>query len=343
MSTDVYTREQRLRKQAELPSLYTNLASLRTRGEASYIEASAAIPERLFNQINELRQAIVRVERELVTLGDESVATRGHEFYREAFDAELAGDLSKAMDLYKSAARYGHPDANAALRSLRYTARKTGGGLPGGWLGNGFWPGLVVLSVVAIMAVMVLSNRFTAPPSTVGAIEPTATATSSVVIVIIPDTATPTPTQTPTFIPTPKPSNTPLPTPTEIPSTATPTAIPTLRSAPKIIGPKDDLVWKDGTVVFEFEDFRLAYNELYCLNTMRGYDKTNTENWSYPPIGNKKPFIAIEANVFRVAQQQGIRCIVWSAAIGVDSCTNIISENTIERGIGLPQGCEFRK
>ena len=88
---DVYAREQRLRKQAELQSLYTNLASLRRdRGEASYIEASVIIPERLVNQINELRQDILRVERELAALGDEAVETPGFRFYREAFLYKLS-------------------------------------------------------------------------------------------------------------------------------------------------------------------------------------------------------------------------------------------------------------
>lgn len=83
-------------------------------------------------------------------------------------------------------------------------------------------------------------------------------------------------------------------------------------------------------------------DELYCLNRMRGYDITNTENWSHEPRGSKKPAVAVEANVFRVARAQGMRCIVWSAAIGQGSCDNIISESTEERVIGLPRPCDFK-
>ncbi|MFC1975821.1 hypothetical protein ACFLXQ_05445, partial [Chloroflexota bacterium] len=91
----------------------------------------------------------------------------------------------------------------------------------------------------------------------------------------------------------------------------------------------------------EFEDLDLPYNELYCLNSMRGYDETNTENWSHPAIGSKRPSIPIYASVFRIAKIQGIQCVIWSASIGVDSCDNIVSESTTERMIGLPQACDF--
>lgn len=101
-------------------------------------------------------------------------------------------------------------------------------------------------------------------------------------------------------------------------------------------------MWNDGAIVFEFEDLNLADDELYCLNTLRGYDITNTENWSYPPAGNSEPYIPIQAHVFRIAKAQDIRCIVWSAAIGQGSCENIISENTVERVIGLPRPCDFK-
>jgi hypothetical protein len=106
--------------------------------------------------------------------------------------------------------------------------------------------------------------------------------------------------------------------------------------------PKDGLVWSAGAIVFEFADMDLAYDELYCLNTMRGYDNTLTENWSFPPTGNKKPAIPIEANVFRVARTRGMQCVVWSAAIGKHSCDNIISQSTEERVIGLPRPCDFK-
>jgi hypothetical protein len=86
----------------------------------------------------------------------------------------------------------------------------------------------------------------------------------------------------------------------------------------------------------------LAYDELYCLNTLRGYDQTLTENWSFPPTGSKKRSIVIEANVFRVAKAQEIECIVWSAAIGKETCENIISQSTEERVIGLPRPCDFK-
>ena len=71
MATDVHAREQRLRKQAELQSLYLNLANLRKQ-ETTYIESSAGLPELLVHQINDLRQEISGVEDELLTLNDET-------------------------------------------------------------------------------------------------------------------------------------------------------------------------------------------------------------------------------------------------------------------------------
>ncbi len=347
---DVYAREQRLRKQAELQSFYTNLASLRRdRGEASYIEASAIIPERLVNQINELRQDILRVERELAALGDDAVEAPGPRLYREAFETELAGDTRKALNLYKSASRHTHPDAGAALRSLRYRAAKkpASGHLwqakADGQTRLGWWLGLGAGLIVVLVVIFAIGRSWTSPSSPVVAIEITATATATQVILIIPQTATPTPTETPLPTLTPVSTKTSTPTVTPEPPTVTPTPMLTLRFAPKIIGPKDGLVWQDGAIVFEFENLHLAYNELYCLNSMRGYDKTNTENWSHPPIGRKEPSIPIEANVFRIAKQLGIRCVVWTASIGVDSCDHIISENTPKRVIGLPQTCDFNK
>jgi hypothetical protein len=109
-----------------------------------------------------------------------------------------------------------------------------------------------------------------------------------------------------------------------------------------VLEPKNGLVWLDGTIVFEFAQMDLAYGELYCLNTLRGFDKTLTENWSFPATGSKKPSIPIEANVFRVAKVQGMQCIIWSAAIGKESCDNIISQSSEERVIGLPRPCDFK-
>jgi hypothetical protein len=33
---------------------------------------------------------------------------------------------------------------------------------------------------------------------------------------------------------------------------------------------------------------------------LRGFDKNNAENWSFPPTGNKEPAIPVDANVIRV-------------------------------------------
>jgi hypothetical protein len=166
------------------------------------------------------------------------------------------------------------------------------------------------------------------------------TATPSTFILIVPDTATPLLTHTPTETLAPTVTDTPRPAPTEAETpTLTPVPSPMLRAAPRILEPKDGLVWGDGAVVFEFAKQDLAYDELYCLNTLKGYDKTNTENWSFPSVSSKVPSIPIEANVFRVAKVQGIRCIIWSASIGKGSCENIASESTEERTIGLPR-CE---
>lgn len=114
-----------------------------------------------------------------------------------------------------------------------------------------------------------------------------------------------------------------------------------LRTAPKIIDPPNGLVWKDGAVVFEFEDLNLAHDELYCLATLRGYDEGLTERWGFPPTGGIKPAIPVKAKVFHIAKTQGIRCIVWSAYIGRGTCESIISHRTEERIIGLPQPCPY--
>lgn len=351
MVADIHSREQRLRKQAELQSLYGNLASLRER-EASYMQASAAIPEMLVNQINDLRRQIEEVERELLALDDETVQSSGRQFYRDAFAAESAGEMDKALKLYKSAARGAHPDAGAAIRSIRY-ARKTAkskpasgpawsagpGSKPGNQLLLGGLAGIIVLAVIILIA---RNSTLPAPPEQAKTVTPasTATPTPPEVILIIPKTATPEPTSTPTATPTPQPTNPPPATEEPATPTATPTA--TLRPPPIVLEPKNGLVWEDGAIVFEFKDMDLAYDELYCLNTLRGYDRTNTENWSYTPAGSKKPAIPIEAQVFRLARLQGMQCIVWSAAIGKGSCNNIISQSSEERIIGLPRPCEFK-
>jgi hypothetical protein len=355
MAADVHFREQRLRKQAELQSLYLDLANLRKQ-EASYIEVSAAIPELLLNQINEVRREIKGVENELLGLSDETIRSPARQFYSEAHEAELAGDLDKAIKLYRNAARHNHTDAGPALRSLRYSVK-----VAKNKAGNKVWvpptPALQsrhrFLIVVAAGSVLVLVgifviSRYLATPPTVISAQFTATPTPPTVILIIPATATPTATAIPsaTPSPTPLPTDTPRPNPTPIESAPTllptRTPVPTPKPAPKIIGPQNYLVWLDGAVVFEFEAMNLADDELYCLNTLRGYDKTNTENWSFPPTGNLEPKIAIEANVIRVAKAQGMQCIVWSASIGRGSCDEIISNRTEERMIGLPQPCDFR-
>lgn len=353
MATDVHAREQRLRKQAELQSLFLNLANLRKQ-EATYIEASAGLPEFLVRQITELRQEIRAVEDELLTLNDETIKTPARQFYREAFEAELNGDYDKAIKLYKSASHYNHPDAGVAIRSVRYArkvAQNKAAGVGRTWsppasthqTRNRLLIGLAMLLLLILVGVILMAGGLFAPPPETALLGPTATFTAPAVILIIPDTATLIPSATPTSTPTSTPTHTPRPTATtETSPTDTPTPAPTPRPAPRIVGPTNNMVWLDGAVVFEFGTVDLAYDELYCVNTLRGFDKTNTENWSFPPTGNKEPTIAIEANVFRVAKAQDMRCIVWSGSIGKGSCENIISHSTEERVIGLPQPCRFK-
>ncbi|MFN8454942.1 MAG: hypothetical protein U0401_09795 [Anaerolineae bacterium] len=352
MAADVHSREQRLRKQAELQRFSLNLANLRKQ-EASYIEVSAAIPELLLNQINETRREIRSVEGELLALNDESIRSQARQFYTEAFEAELNADIDKAIKLYRNAARHNHPDAGLALRSLRYHLKTTKNKAiartwtpPAPMLSSRgrLLVGLTAGSILVLTGIFVIQAYLIVPPEV--AVLPTATFTPPTVILIIPATATPTSTSLPTATATDTPAPTftliPLPTkatPTIIPSR---TPAPTPRPAPKIVGPQNYLVWLDGAIVFEFEDMGLADDELYCLNTLKGFDQTNTENWSYPPTGNKKPRIPIDANVIRVAKTQGMQCIIWSASIGKNSCNNIISQRTEERMIGLPQPCNFR-
>lgn len=355
MATDVHAREQRLRKQAELQSLFLNLANLRKQ-EATYIEVSAALPEFLVHQINELRQDIKGVEAELLTLNDETVNTPARQFYREAFEAELAGDYEKAIKLYKSASHYNHPDAGVAIRSVRYArkmAQNKAAGVRRNWRSpaslsqtrNRILIGLAALLLLILVGVFLIARNLFSPPPETASLVPTATFTAPAVILIVPNTATPVPsaTATTTLTPTPTATRSPRPTATTVELvTDTPTPAPTLRPAPRIIGPSNNLVWLDGAIVFEFETVNLAHDEMYCLNTLRGFDQTNTENWSFPATSSKQPSIAIEANVFRVAKAQDMRCIVWSGSIGKGSCTNIISHSTEERVIGLPQPCRFK-
>jgi hypothetical protein len=347
--TNEYSREQRLRKQAEIQSLYINLSNLRER-EASYIQFSTAIPVQVKNQITETRQKIQTVETELVVLGDQTFDTPAHQFYRDGLQAEFAGNFDEALKLYKNAARHDYADANAALRSLRYRIKTMGKKAvttwtPGRPSRTGFWIGATLVIVIILVALFMLSQGFGTESPLAAAVEFTSTPTPPATeVIIIPSTATSTPTHTPTSTATPTPTNTLEPTATKIAVTDTPTPVPTLtllRPAPKIVGPEDGLVWKDGAVVFEFEDAKLAFNQLYCLNYLKGYDKSNTENWSHPTVGRKKPSIPIEASVFQIAQVQGIECITWSASIGAETCDNIISENTPIRVIGLPRVCKI--
>jgi hypothetical protein len=355
MAASVHSREQRLRKQAELQSLYSNLANLRDGAEASYIAAGALIPERLVVQINETRQAIEKVENELLALNDESIRSPGRQFYREGFEAEQAGDFDRALKLYKKAARHTHPDAAAAARSLRYLIRTSRSKsviarpslipVPSQQSRNRLLVGLAACSLFALIAAFAI-NGLSSPSSdeemAVEAVD-TETLTPSVVILIVPDTATPLPSATSTATPLPTPTSTPTPVPAlDVSPTLLPTPSPTLRAAPRMREPKDGLVWGDGAVVFEFERLDLAFDELYCINSMRGFDKSNTENWSFPPIGSKDPEISIDAHVFRIAKTQDMRCILWTAAIGKGSCDNIISRETETRVIGLPQPCDFK-
>lgn len=354
MAADIHSREQRLRKQAELQSLHLNLANLRER-EVSYISASAAIPELLVNQINDQRHQIQRVEDELLALGEEPAHPPGRQLYREAHEAEQAGDFDKALMLYRNAARSSHPDADAAGRSVRYRLKSSKNRIaaagqswpPSAQSRNRWLVGVAGILILGLVGVLVVNGLSPAPTEEAVAVEPSVTPTQTPlppeVILIVPETPTPEPTRpaAPTVTPTPVvlPTSTPV---IFVTATFTPSPMPTLRPAPIVLEPKDGLVWLDGTVVFEFAELDLAYDELYCLNTMRGYDSTLTENWSFPPVGNKRPAIPIEANVFRVAKTQGMKCIVWSAAIGKNSCDNIISQSTEERVIGLPRPCEFK-
>ncbi|RME77111.1 MAG: hypothetical protein D6784_04375, partial [Chloroflexi bacterium] len=176
MVADLQSREQRLRKQAELQSLYLNLSSLRER-EASYIAVSAAVPELLTHQIDDLRRQINQVEDELLALGDESLDTPARRAYVDGLTAEQSGNFDAALKLYRQAARTSHPDADAAIRSVRYKIRaaknRPVGTAP--WIGGSAsgrrfrlsagLVGLVLLSLVAVTIAAVSSwRRSPAPP-----------------------------------------------------------------------------------------------------------------------------------------------------------------------------------
>ena len=364
MAAEKLSREQRLRKEAQLQSQYINLANLRER-EASYIDTLAIIPDALLGQISEAQQNIQSLENELSEPDDNSTEARGRQFYREAVEAETAGDLSKAGKLYRSAARYSHQDGNAAVRSVRYkikaeklkatSVEQEWLATPAGRSKQRMLLGFVVILILILVVIFAFSRGSSTEFQQAVADDPTLliSPTLPVVQLIIPDTPTPLP------IPSPTPSHTPpvataapqiAATPTTRPSTPTNTAtpaptrtpVPALKAAPKIVGPKDGLVWNAGAIVFEFQEIDLAYDELYCLDTIRGYDSTGTENWSYAPTGSQKPAIVIEANVFQVAKTLGMKCVSWSAGIGKGTCDNLVSQTTVERVIGLPRPCEFR-
>lgn len=346
------TREQQLRKQAELQTSFASLANLRTH-EASYIENSIEIPEVLLRQIDKTRQEIHEVIESLIDLKDETTQPPGYSFYQMAFAEELAGNLAKAAKLYRSAARHKHPDAGAAIQSVRYRLRiSNNSSLIAVWSWSPRNLLLIsltmILLVLGLLVVLMVAGRPPKQEPFAIKIEATARPTLPLVVVIVPNTATPTPTATST--PTLLPSHTPTPVPTITPSSQPVEIIPapgfstptlSLRTAPKIIDPPNGLVWKDGAVVFEFENLNLAHDELYCLATLKGYDESLAERWSFPPTGGVKPAIPVKAKVFHIAKTQGIRCIVWSAYIGRGTCESIISHRTEERIIGLPQPCPY--
>lgn len=328
-------RQQRLRIEAELQSLTTELQHQRQR-EAEHFKSVSGAPQFTKDKIRDLRRRIIQLEDALQP--DEK--SPAQQWYQEGFAAELRGDTKKAIRLYKQAARKKHPDADAALRSMRRNA----GVAKIGWLiGLG-----ILLAIIVIIAAFIIWRLSAAPPAT-----PIADEITSTPVVAAPTTkiATRTPTAPPpTNTPRPTASNTPAPpAPTDTPSIiaaetaspkATPTATPVLQPAPKIIGPPDNLVWQGGTIVFEFEAMGLNSDGLYCLDTLRGFDSTGTENWSYPPRASKTPAIAVDANAFSVAKTQGIQCVTWQAYIGQTSCQTRTSKLSPRRVIGLPDPCD---
>jgi len=300
---------------------------------------------------------LLAIENQLAAGEDEkSAESSARQSYTDAFQAEQAGDFKKALGHYKSAARYSHRDASQAMRSVRYKQKRRRQKTGTLWLPSNrrqansrrlLW---TIVAVIVILVIAFLVSGLVSPAAqqevaAKATATATATLTPAIVQLIVPDTPTPLPTATLA----PQPTSTPVPkivvnnvTATEAPPpAATVTPVPTLRPAPQIIGPKDGLVWNDGAIVFEFEALNLAQDELYCLATMRGYDSTNTENWSYNPVGRQSSRLPIEANVFHVAKVQGMKCVVWSAFIGKGSCDNPISKTTVDRVIGMPRPCDF--
>ncbi len=325
-------REHRLRIQAELQNLITELQHQRQR-EAEHLKSVSGVPQFTKDKIHELRRRIIQLEDELQA-DEKSPAQR---WYREGFAAELRGDAKKAIKLYKQAARKKYPDADAALRSMRYNARAN----KAGWL-----IGLGILAAIAIAAFIFW--RLFAPTSET----PVAGEITFTPVAVLPTAkiATRTPTSPPpTNTPRPTASSTPAPiAPTPAPPliatevvqpVATPTETPTLQPAPKLIGPPDNLVWQGGAVVFEFEAMDLNNGELYCLDALRGFDRSGAENWSYPPRASKTPAIPVDANVFSVAKTQGMQCVTWQAYIGQTTCQTRTSNLTTRRVIGLPDPC----
>ena len=210
MSVGVNAREQRLRKQAELQSLQRQLVNLRSaQQEESYISSQAVIPPQLTQQIDKARQQIEAVEDELITLGDKTVDSRGRQFYREAFKAELGEDNDKALKLYKQASRNSYADASAALRSLRYRL-KVSKPKTAAWASIAAdrpktrfpWAVIVTLLIFVLIFTLVLNNYLpqfdnSAVVSEVTVfLTTTATHTPLPPTIIVPATATRTPTGT---------------------------------------------------------------------------------------------------------------------------------------------------
>ena len=325
-------REHRLRIQAELQNLITELQHQRQR-EAEHLKSVSGVPQFTKDKIHKLRRRIIQLEDELQA-GKKSPA---QQWYREGFAAELRGDAKKAIKLYKQAARKKYPDADAALYCMKCYANTN----KKSWL-----IGAAILLVVVLAAFV--AWQFSTTPSETPAVKqitftPLASAPAAKIATRTPTSPPPTNTPRPTASSTPAPiAPTPAPplTATEVVQPlATPTETPTLQPAPKLIGPPDNLVWQGGAVVFEFEAMDLNNGELYCLDALRGFDRSGAENWSYPPRASKTPAIPVDANVFSVAKTQGMQCVTWQAYIGQTTCQTRTSNLTTRRVIGLPDPC----
>lgn len=327
----------RLRVQAELQSLYTQLSNLRER-EADYFQTVSGVPAWLLSKIDETRRNIFRLEDELQTLDPRLAETTAKRLYREAYDAEIVENWKNAEQLYRQSERHHHPDAESARHSLR---QRQNAGAPVSQSMVG-WLIFLAIGIVILALIYVNNAQVNQPPET-----PVTSLVTATLLPLAPIVATATPTLLPTY--TPKPTSLPVVTisaPAQPISTPTPFLTPSptpvlLRQAPKMIGPQNNLVWQGGAIVFYFEDLDLAPNELYCLDTLRGYDKTLTENWSKAPVGSKAPTIPVEANVFVIAQSKGMQCVTWSAYIGQETCDAPVSQKTGVQIIGLPDPCRF--